>query len=66
MLNVSCGSVQSILKENQNMCLIAAKFVPNVLSQEQKNNHVNECQDFHKRHERNPEFLSKVITWYET
>lgn len=46
------------------MCLTAAKFMPCLLSQEQEN-HINKCQGFQQRLERNPEFLSKIIKWYE-
>lgn len=38
-INISFGSVQSILKDNLNMCRIAAKFVPHLLSEEQKSCH---------------------------
>jgi hypothetical protein len=57
MLRISFGSVQSILKENPNMCQIAAKFVPCLPSEEQKENHVNTCQDLQGRLEREPELL---------
>jgi hypothetical protein len=66
MLEIPFGSFQSILKDNQNMRLTAAKFVPHLLSEEQKENHVNTCQDVQGRPERDPEFLLKIITGYET
>jgi hypothetical protein len=44
-LEVSFESVHSILKENLNMCWITAKFKIYLLRKEQKENHVNMCQD---------------------
>jgi hypothetical protein len=40
MLEISFGSGHSILKCNLHMCLVPAKFVPRLPSEEQKN-HVN-------------------------
>jgi hypothetical protein len=54
MLGISFGSLQSILKDNLNMHWIAAKFVPHLLNEEQKENSVNTCQDLQGRLERDP------------
>jgi hypothetical protein len=48
MLGISFGSVQSILKDDVNMCPIVAKLVLYLLSEKQKENCVNMCQDFLK------------------
>jgi phage antirepressor YoqD-like protein len=45
MLGISYESVQIVLKDNLYMCRIAAKFMPCLLSEEQKENHVTTCQD---------------------
>jgi hypothetical protein len=44
-LEVSDGSVHSILKENLNTCWITAKFTPCLLRKAQREDHVNTCQD---------------------
>jgi hypothetical protein len=36
--------------------------MPHLLSEEHKENHVNTCQDLQESLERDPEFLSQVIT----
>jgi hypothetical protein len=41
---------------------IATKFIPCPPSEKQKENCVNRCQDSQERLQRNPEFLSKIIT----
>jgi hypothetical protein len=58
MLGISCEPVQSTVKENLNAHRIAAKFVPHLLSEEHKENHVNTCQDLQESLERDPEFIS--------
>jgi len=40
--------------------------MPSLLSEEQKENHVNMCQSLQERLETDPEFFSKVITGDET
>ena len=48
--------------ENRSRCQFAAKFMPSLLSEAQKENHVNMCQGLQERLETDPEFFSKVIT----
>jgi hypothetical protein len=62
MLGISRGSIQSFLKDNLYMCQIAARFVPCLPIEEQKENHASKCQDLQGKLERVPEFLSKIIT----
>jgi hypothetical protein len=45
---------------------LAAKFMPGLLSEKQKENCVNMCQDFWERLGGGPKFLSKTITGDET
>jgi len=51
-----------IMYENRSRCQFAAKFMPSLLSEAQKENHVNMCQGLQERLETDPEFFSKVIT----
>ena len=59
MLGISFGSVQSTVKDNLNMsdCL---------LSEKQKESHINMCQDIQELLDRDPEFISKILTSDET
>ena len=45
---------------------IVAKFVPRLLTQDQKNTRLTLCQDFKNQIESDPDFLSKVITGNES
>ena len=45
MLGISFWSVQSILNKNLKIHQIATKFLPQLLSEEQKENHINTCQE---------------------
>jgi len=54
-------SVQKIFKDNLNMHWIVTKCIPCLLS-EKKEKCVSTCQDRQERPERNPEFLSRIIT----
>jgi hypothetical protein len=45
---------------------ITAKFMPHLMSEEQMENRVSMCQDLQGRLERDPEYLSKIITSSET
>jgi histone-lysine N-methyltransferase SETMAR len=44
--NVSWSSWQRILTEDLRMRRVSAKFVPRLLTEEQKDNRVNVCRDF--------------------
>jgi hypothetical protein len=65
-VGISYGSCKSILTENFNMRRVAAKFVPCLLTQDQKNRRLEVCHDLKKLVEDDPDFLSKVITGDET
>jgi bacterioferritin-associated ferredoxin len=40
---INCGVCQQILRENLNICRTAAKFVPRILTNDQKHWHANMC-----------------------
>jgi len=45
---------------------VAAKFVPHLLTKDQKNTHLTLCQELKNQIESDPNFLSKVITGDES
>jgi hypothetical protein len=45
---------------------VAAKFVPHLLTPEQKEHHVTVCQDLHERATDNPYFMSRNVTGDES
>jgi len=59
---VSWSSCQRILTVDLNMRRVAAKFVPRLLTQGQKNTRLILCQELKNQIESDPDFLSKVIT----
>jgi hypothetical protein len=50
------------LKDNLDLRQIVAKFVPRLLNEEWKGNHISTCQDLQERLERDRECLSEIIT----
>jgi len=66
IVNVSYGTVQTILTCDLNMHRVAAKFVPRLLTPEQKEHHVAICQELRHRAVDDPSFISRVITGDET
>jgi hypothetical protein len=54
-IGVPYGSVQTILTSELNM------FVPQLLTPEQKEHHVTECQNLRERAADNPPFTSRII-----
>ena len=64
---VSWSSCQRILTVDLNMRRVAAKFVPHLLTQEQKKNtRLTLCHDLKNQTESDPNFLSNVITGDES
>jgi len=63
---VSWSSCQRILTVDLNMRRVAAKFVPRLLTQDQKNTRLTLCQDLKNQIDSDPKFLSKVITGDES
>ena len=63
---VSWSYCQRILTVDLNMRHGATKFVPRLLTQDQKNTHLTLCQELKNQIESDPNFLSKVITGDES
>ena len=56
---LSWSSCQRMLMENLNMKRVSAKFIPRLLTEDQKNNHLNVYYN-------DPQILSRVVTGDET
>ena len=65
-VNLSYGTVQTILTCDLNMHRVAAKFVPRLLTPEQKEHRVAICQELRQRAVDDPSFMSRVITGDES
>ena len=64
--NISYGSVQNILTEDFNMRRVSAKFVPCVLTVEQKQQRLSVSLELRDRAASDSSFLRNVITGDET
>ncbi|KAL4098969.1 hypothetical protein QTP88_023475 [Uroleucon formosanum] len=62
---ISIGSCHEILTENLQMRRVAAKFVPRLLTLEQKENRLTICQDL-KNRSIDPNFIKNIVTGDET
>ena len=65
-VGIGYGSCQRILTEQLNMYRIAAKFVPRVLTEDQKDSRVAICQELKETVINNPTLLFNVITGNES
>ena len=65
-VGISFGSCQAILTEKLNMHRVAAKFVPRVLTEDQKANRVNISQELLDRVSVDENFLKTIVTGDET
>lgn len=63
---LSWSSIQRILSEDLNMRRIAAKLVPRLLTDEQRERRVQACLELQNQLQADQEFFSKVITGDET
>jgi [histone H3]-lysine36 N-dimethyltransferase SETMAR len=63
---VSWSSVQRILTQDLGMRRVAAKFVPRLLTEDQRKSRLTVCQDLKRELENDPNFLSRVITGDES
>lgn len=63
---ISFGSCQEILTETLGMRRIAAKFVPRLLTQEQKDHRITICQELLDRANSDEKFVKQIITGHET
>jgi len=59
---VSWSSVQHILTQDLRMRLVAAKFVPRLLTEDQRQPRLALCQDLKRELQNDPNFLPRVIT----
>jgi transposase len=66
IVNVSYGTVQTILTCDLNTHRVAAKFVPRLLTPEQKEHPVAICQELRQRAVDDQSFMSRVITGDES
>ena len=57
-LGISKDSAQAILMQDLGMCRVSAKFVPRLLSEEQKRVHLDIAQDLLQTTDDNPEYLN--------
>lgn len=65
-LGLSYGTCQRILADELNMRRIAAKFVPRLLSIDQRNLRIQTCTELQQTVRECPNFLSRVITGDES
>ena len=65
-VGISIGSCHQILTEKHQMHHISAKFVPRLLTDDQKENHVEISQELLANANGNENFLKKIITGDET
>jgi hypothetical protein len=64
-VNISFGSCQAILTEDLAMRCVAAKFVPRLLSDDQKSRRLEVREELKQRVEMEPHFMSRIITGIE-
>jgi histone-lysine N-methyltransferase SETMAR len=65
-MNISFGSVQYILTKELAMTRVAAKFVPRLLTDEQKVNRMSIAQELLDMADEYPEFMGSIITGDES
>ena len=65
-IGLSYGSCQRILADELNMRRIAAKFLPRLLNNDQRDQWVQVCTQLHEAVRHDPNFLSRVITGDES
>ncbi|VVC25866.1 Transposase, type 1 [Cinara cedri] len=63
---VTRSSVQRILSEDLGLRRVAAKFVPRLLIEQQKQGRVESCSSLKEEFQNDPDFFSKVITGDES
>jgi histone-lysine N-methyltransferase SETMAR len=63
---LSYGAVQCILADNLNMRHICARFVPRLLSDNQKALRISVCRELKQQSRDDPNFISNIITGGET
>jgi len=66
LVGISHGTCHKILTEDLKMRLVASKFMPRLLSFDQKQQWLDVCLDLKENAHNDPSFLSNVITGDET
>jgi len=66
LTGVSWISCQRILTEELHMKRVAAKFVPRLLSEDQRASRLEVCHEIKDHLKTDPDFLSKIITGDES
>jgi len=66
IVGLSYGTTQRILADNLNMRCISARFVPRLLSDNQKALCVSVCRELKQQARDNPNFISNIVTGDET
>ena len=66
MSGISWSSIQRILPEDLHMGRVAAKFVPRLLTGEQRERRLQACFELQNQLKEDPDFFSKVITGDES
>ena len=61
-VRIAFGTCQKILTEDLRMRRVTAKYVPRLLTAEQKDDRVSVCTDLRDRAQNDPNFMSSVIT----
>ena len=62
LTGISWSTCQRILTEELHMKRVAAKFVPRLLSEDQKASRLDACRELKDQLETDPDFSSKIIT----
>ena len=65
-LNLSFYAVQSILTKDLSMRPVSVKFIPKLLSDEQKQHRLQVVQEMINRSKNDPDLLNRVITGDES
>jgi histone-lysine N-methyltransferase SETMAR len=63
---MSWSSCQRILTEDLRIRRVSAKFVPRLLTEEQRDNRVNVCRDLKEELRNDPNLLTKIVTGDES
>jgi histone-lysine N-methyltransferase SETMAR len=66
VVKVGYGTCQRVLTEELGMHRVTAKFVPRILTADQKQQHVNVCTELRQLASNDETFLSRVITGDES
>jgi len=66
LTGVSWSSCQRILTEELHLKRVAVKFVPHLLSEDQRANRLDVCREMKDQLKTDPDFLSKIITGDES